>query len=99
LVSSLVTLPGNLGSHILDNFAYGVVASTPINDHGGSDTRLGQADSDLLSGSVITEWTILLIIQKMRLTRILAIVPVKLDGIALTPFGAYGRSGKYDLTG
>jgi hypothetical protein len=40
----LVTLPGNLGSHILDNFAYGVVASTPINDHGRSDTWLGQAD-------------------------------------------------------
>jgi len=88
----LVTLPGNLGSHIHDNFAYGVVASTPINDMIG--LTLGWVRLTDLSATPTVDPDDY---SKDEVDAFVAIVPIKMDGIALTPFGAYGRSGKYIL--
>jgi len=86
-----VVLPGNLGSHIHDDFAYGVVASTPINDMVALTlgwVRLTDLSSTPTAASAGDY-------SKDEIDAFVAIVPIKMDGIALTPFGAYGRSGKY----
>jgi hypothetical protein len=57
----LVTLPGNLGSHIHDDFVYGAVASTPINDMVG--LTLGWVRLTDISATPTVAW---MIIQKMR---------------------------------
>jgi hypothetical protein len=93
----LVTLPGNLGSHLFDNFAYSVVASTPINDMVALTLGWSRL-SDVLSGGDnrvdTTDYS------KDEVDIFYAVVPVKLDGMQLTPFFLYGKSGKYnaDLT-
>jgi hypothetical protein len=86
----LITLPGNLGSHIMDNFVTAVVASTPLTDMAG--LTLGWARFTDLSSNPTLDATDY---SKDEIDVFLAVVPLKLDGINLTPFAAYGRSGKY----
>ena len=77
----LHTLPAALGSHILDNFAYSVLASAPITDMVGLTVAWARGtdeDTDLSD----------------QFDLFYAVVPVTLDGVQLNPFGAYGMFGK-----
>ena len=81
----LHTLPAALGSHIIDNFAYSVVASTPFTDMVGLTlawARGADENADLSD----------------QFDLFYAVVPVTLDGIQINPFFAYGMFGSdYDV--
>jgi hypothetical protein len=89
----LITLPGTLGSHIHDDFAYSVVASTPLTDMLGLTLGWSRL-TDLRNRPYADQPDEY---SKDEIDMFFAVVPVTLDGIALTPFAAYGRSGKHAI--
>ncbi|WP_028575871.1 outer membrane homotrimeric porin [Desulfonatronovibrio hydrogenovorans] len=86
-----VALPNTLGSHILDEFVYGVTAGTQFNDMVGLTlgwSRFMDEEGSGYDQSGNRRYS------KDELDVFFAIVPVTMDGFQVNPFVAYGYSGK-----
>ena len=90
----LVTLPGTVGSHIFDNFAYSVVGAASFHEMVGLAagwSRLGDATQfgQDTTGDGFSDTRL-----KDEWDMFFAIVPVTMDGFQLNPFGAFVRAGR-----
>ena len=81
----LLTLPGTVGSHILDNFAYSIVASTPFTDMFGLTAGWARLSDESATGIPGDEYS------KDEADLFFALVPITLDGMRFTPHLTYVR--------
>lgn len=87
----LLTLPNSIGSHILDDFAYSVVATIPFNEM--IALAMGWARvSDLSANPYAFDDTHY---SADEFDAFFAILPITMEGVQLNPFGVYARTGKY----
>lgn len=86
-----VTLPGNLGSHILDDNVWGLTGSAPINDMVAVTLGWARLQDDVTSGPAAGRAGES---SKDEIDMFFALLPVTLDGFQFTPFAAYARAEK-----
>jgi len=90
-----VTLPGTLGSHILDDQIWAVQASSPITDEVGITIGWGRAE-DRFTDEVDQGNSI----KNDEFDIFYGIAPITMDGFEVNPFFVYGMKGSdygYDM--